>query len=184
MEAVLIEPIRFDAGSFDPTSGKPVFNVACVISDGAIALSPREPALREVHQAPVVQDDGGEFSVLGNFFLKALEDDFFNALREKIGVVGGEEIVETRLLCREIRKAIVEIEPKGAPNASDMALGFRDGIQTGAAVINSGEQLEVVEALDVCGTGGRVTGVSALFCDERAGLSAPLGAGVVISGKQ
>lgn len=184
MEARLLDRVRFDAGCLFPTSGKPVFNVACVISDGAIPLSPREPALREVHQSLVVQYDGCEFRVLGNFFLKALKDDFFNSLHEKVGVVSGEEIVESRLLCREIRKAIVEIEPKDTANAIDMVLGFRDGIQTGAAVINSGEQLEVVEALDVCGTGRGVTGVSALVCDERAGLSAPLGAGVVISGKE
>ena len=85
------------------TSGKPVFNVACVISDGAIPLFSLEPVLGEVHQVLIVHDDGGEFPISDGLLLKALEDDFFNALREKVGVVGGEEIVESRLLCREIR---------------------------------------------------------------------------------
>lgn len=76
----------------------------------------------------------------------------------------------------------MEIEPKGASNAADMVLGFRDGIQTGTAVIDSCEQLEVVEALDVGGAGGGVTGVSVGFRSERAGLSTSLGAGVVILG--
>jgi hypothetical protein len=76
----------------------------------------------------------------------------------------------------------VEIEPKGAANATDVALGFCDGIQTGVAVINSGEQLEVVEALDVGRTAGGVAGVSVEFRGEWAGLSASLGTGVVILG--